>query len=228
MQAVSYEALFAAADVPVVRAEPATAARDVHEAFAMAARDLTPVALVMPYQHEVAEAGDAPVVAAEAPVPAEPDAGELDAAAERLCEAERPLVLAGRGAFRAGAAAALRELADELGAVLGTSLPASGLFRGHPADLGLVGGFARPSVQEAVNACDVVLAVGAGLNGFTTHQESLMGDAHVIHVDRDPAAFGRHRGVSSTITGDGRVVAEALLARVRAREALRRRHNRRR
>ncbi len=220
VQAVSYEALFAAADVPVVRAEPATAARDVHEAFAMAARDLTPVALVMPYQHEVAEAGDAPVVAAEAPVPAEPDAGELDAAAERLCEAERPLVLAGRGAFRAGAADALRELADELGAVLGTSLPASGLFRGHPADLGLVGGFARPSVQEAVNACDVVLAVGAGLNGFTTHQESLMGDAHVIHVDRDPAAFGRHRGVSSTITGDGRVVAEALLARVRARDGV--------
>ena len=124
----------------------------------------------------------------------------------------------GARAFRAGAADALRALADELGAVLGTSLPASGLFRGHPADLGLVGGFARPSVQEAVNACDVVLAVGAGLNGFTTHQESLMADAHVIHVDRDPAAFGRHRGVSSTITGDARAVAEALLARVRARD----------
>ena len=151
---------------------------------------------------------------------AEPDPAELDAAAERLCDAERPLVLAGRGAFRAGAADALRALADELGAVLGTSLPASGLFRGHPADLGLVGGFARPSVQEAVNACDVVLAVGAGLNGFTTHQESLMADAHVIHVDRDPAAFGRHRGVSSTVTGDARAVAEALLARVRARDGV--------
>jgi thiamine pyrophosphate-dependent acetolactate synthase large subunit-like protein len=70
-------------------------------------------------------------------------------------------------------------------------------------------------VQEAVNACDVVLAVGAGLNGFTTHKETLMADAHVIHVDRDPGAFGRHRGVSSTVTGDARVVAEALLARVR-------------
>jgi acetolactate synthase I/II/III large subunit len=196
VQAVPYETLLAAADVPVVRAEPATAARDVHDALAMAARDLTPVALVMPYQHEVAEAGDAPVVAAEPPVVAEPDPAELNAAVERLCDAERPLVLAGRGAFRAG------------------------LFRGHPADLGLVGGFARPSVQEAVNACDVVLAVGAGLNGFTTHQETLMADAHVIHVDRHPRAFGRHRGVSSTVTGDTRVVAEALIARVPGRDGV--------
>ena len=80
---------------------------------------------LVPYQHELAEADDAPVVAAEAPVPVDPDpdAGELDAAADRLCEAERPLVLAGRGAFRAGAADALGALADELGAVLGTSLP---------------------------------------------------------------------------------------------------------
>jgi thiamine pyrophosphate-dependent acetolactate synthase large subunit-like protein len=56
----------------------------------------------MPCEHELAEAGDAPVVAAKAPVVAEPDAGEIDAAAERLCEGERPLVLAGRGAFPRG------------------------------------------------------------------------------------------------------------------------------
>jgi len=72
-------------------------------------------------------------------------------------------------------------------------------------------------VQRAVNTCDVVLAVGAGLNGFTTDQGTLMTDAHVIHVDRDPEAFGRHRGVGSSITGDAKVVAEALLPRVRAR-----------
>jgi thiamine pyrophosphate-dependent acetolactate synthase large subunit-like protein len=216
VQAVPYATLLAAADVPVVRAEPETVARDVHEAFVTAARDLTPVAVVMPYEYEVADTGEAGVPADDAPAPAEPDPAELDAAVERLCTARRPLVLAGRGAYRAGAADALRDLADALGAVLGTSLPASGLFRGHPGDLGLVGGFARPSVQEAVNACDCVLAVGAGLNGFTTHQESLMRDAHVIHVDRDPEAFGRHRAASSTITGDARAVAEALLARVRA------------
>jgi thiamine pyrophosphate-dependent acetolactate synthase large subunit-like protein len=216
VQAVPYATLLQAADVPVVRAAPGTVAESVRSAFARAARELTPVALVMPYEFELAEVlDDAPARVVEAYV-APPDPAALDAAAARLRAAERPLVLAGRGAVRAGAGDALRALADELGAVLGTSLPASGLFRGHPADLGLVGGFARPSVQEAVNACDCVLAVGAGLNGFTTHQESLMADAHVIHVDRDVEAFGRHRSVSSTVTGDARVVAEELLRRVRA------------
>jgi thiamine pyrophosphate-dependent acetolactate synthase large subunit-like protein len=220
VQAIPYATLMAAADVPVVRAEPGTVARDVRAAFARAARDLTPVALVMPYEYELEPAADEapPAPSANGARGAVPDAAQLDAAAERLRAAERPLLLAGRGAVRAGAGDALRALADELGAVLGTSLPASGLFRGHPGDLGLVGGFARPSVQEAVNACDCVLAVGAGLNGFTTHQGSLMADAHVIHCDVDPAAFGRHRAAGSTVVGDARLVAEGLLARVRGRE----------
>jgi thiamine pyrophosphate-dependent acetolactate synthase large subunit-like protein len=219
VQAVPYATLLEAADVPVVRAEPATVAADVHEAFARAARDHTPVAVVMPYEHELAPVtGVEAVTAGNGHVRGEPDPAELDAAADRLRAAGRPLLLAGRGAVRAGAGEALRALADELAAVVGTSLPASGYFRDHPGDLGLVGGFARPSVQAAVNACDCVLAVGAGLNGFTTHQESLMAGAHVIHSDVDPAAFGRHRAASSTVTGDARLVAEGLLARVRARE----------
>jgi acetolactate synthase I/II/III large subunit len=216
VQAIPYATLMDAADVPVVRAQPGTVARDVRDAFALAARSQRPIALVMPYEYELENAGTmTPAPSPDGAVPAAPGAGELDAAAERLLAAERPLVLAGRGAVRAGAGDALRDLADELGAVLGTSLPASGLFRGHPGDLGLVGGFARPSVQAAVNACDCVLAVGAGLNGFTTHQQSLMARAHVIHCDVDPEAFGRHRDAGSTVTGDARLVAEGLLARVR-------------
>jgi thiamine pyrophosphate-dependent acetolactate synthase large subunit-like protein len=88
--------------------------------------------------------------------------------------ANRPLILAGRGAVRADVDPVLRELADELGAVLATSLPASGYFHGHSGDLGMIGGFARPSVQTAVSVCDCVLAVGVGLNGFTTDRRSLM------------------------------------------------------
>jgi thiamine pyrophosphate-dependent acetolactate synthase large subunit-like protein len=76
--------------------------------------------------------------------------------------------------------------------------------------LGLVGGFARPSVQAAVNACDCALVVGAGLNGFTTDRQTLLSGADVIHVDRASDAFGRHRPAAVTVTGDGRIVAELL------------------
>jgi thiamine pyrophosphate-dependent acetolactate synthase large subunit-like protein len=218
VQAIPYATLMEAAGVPVVRAEPATVQRDVRDAFALAGRALRPVALVMPYEYELAPAGEVEsLFSRNGAALAGADAAALDEAAHRLLAAERPLLLAGRGAARAGAGDALRRLADELGAVLGTSLPASGLFGGHPGDLGLVGGFARPSVQAAVNACDCVLAVGAGLNGFTTHQGSLMAGAHVIQCDSDPEAFGRFRPASSRVVGDARLVAEGLHARVRAR-----------
>jgi len=216
VQSVSWKAFFETADVPAIRPTPETVVADVRTAFARARRESRPIAIVMPYEFDVAEVIWQDLPPAEEPAPAVPDPTAIDAAARKLRAAARPLLLAGRGAVRAGAGDALRALADELGAVVGTSLPGSGYFRGHPGDLGLVGGFARPSVQAAVNACDCVLAIGVGLNGFTTDKRSLMSDADVIHVDRDAAAFGRHRPVGSTLVGEARLVAEALLERVRA------------
>lgn len=58
-----------------------------------------------------------------------------------LRECSRPLVLAGRGAVESGAKAALEDLAHQIGAVLGTTMLAKDLFRGHPSDIGVVGGF---------------------------------------------------------------------------------------
>jgi acetolactate synthase I/II/III large subunit len=215
VQALPTEMLLEAAGVPSVRAEVATVRDDVRGALARAAHGLTPVALVMPHELELEPVRDAAAAPDASVAPLEPDPAEIAAAARRLRAAQRPLVLAGRGAVRAAAGDALRALADELGALLGTSLPANALFRGHPADLGIVGGFASERVRAAVNLCDCVLAVGAGLNGFTTALDTLLHDAELIHCDVDPAAFGRHRRPALTVTGDARRTAEELLRAVR-------------
>lgn len=216
VQAIDTAALLASCGIESVRSTPDTVISDVRHAFARAALQLQPIAVVLPYQYELVEVDDlvaVPMIAGGAPEIVEEI--EIEAASARLRGAQRPLILAGRGAVRADAGEAIRALADELGALVGTSLPASGYFAGHPGDIGLVGGFARPSVQAAVNSCDCVLAVGVGLNGFTTDRQSLMQNAEVIHVDRDPAAFDRHRPAGSTISGDARVVVEKLVEQVR-------------
>jgi acetolactate synthase I/II/III large subunit len=124
--------------------------------------------------------------------------------------ADRPVVLAGRGAVRAGARAALVRLADLLGAPLATSLLASGWFGGHPANLGLAGGFSAKTTREVLDRADLVLAFGASLNRFTMDHGRLLGSARVAHVDVDPAAFGAYRAPDLAVVADARLAAEAL------------------
>jgi acetolactate synthase-1/2/3 large subunit len=97
--------------------------------------------------------------------------------------AQRPFILAGRGALRAGVRQELLKLADRLGARLGTTLAAKGLFAGEAGDIGLVGGLGSPLSMAACRECDLVLAVGASLNGFTTEHATLFKSARIIRID---------------------------------------------
>jgi len=149
-----------------------------------------------------------------APPPAEVPstaAADLDRAAVLLAQAERPLILAGRGAVRTGVRESLVELAARLGAPLGTSLAARDLFDGVPDQIGLVGGFATPESMVVARSCDVVLSVGASLNQFTTDDDRLLGRARIIGIDRDPRAG---TAVQLPLIGDAAALIDALLERV--------------
>src|SRR6185437_14828850 len=63
------------------------------------------------------------------PVPAQLDTAEVDAVLDALASARRPLLLAGLGAYRSGAACAIGALADWFGALLTTTVMADGLYR---------------------------------------------------------------------------------------------------
>jgi thiamine pyrophosphate-dependent acetolactate synthase large subunit-like protein len=116
------------------------------------------------------------------------------AAAAALKRAHRPVIIAGRGAVLADAAAELEKLAEMTGALLATSAPANGLFAGLPYALGISGGFATPLASRLLPQADVVLAVGASLNHWTTKHGELIGpDTTVIQIDTDARAIARHR-----------------------------------
>lgn len=117
-----------------------------------------------------------------------PDPEAVDRIVQVLMGTERLLVLAGRGAVRAGVRDQLVALGRRYGARFGTTLAAKGLFSRLDGDIGIVGGLAKPASWAACRECDVVLVAGASLNGFTTEHATLFRSARVIRLDEDAAA----------------------------------------
>ncbi len=180
----------------------------------------TPVVLALPYDAPTLDAGPLPEIPAlrlPAPVLPSPDArAAIARAADALAGARRPVLLAGRGAWLAGAGDALGRLARASGAVTATTALGRGVFPDGEHDLGVTGGFGAPGAMAALHEADVVVAVGASLTPFTMRfGELLEPAARLIQVDIAPTAT--HARVSEYIRGDARVVAEELAAEVEAR-----------
>jgi thiamine pyrophosphate-dependent acetolactate synthase large subunit-like protein len=207
------------AGVEAVRA-PATAAEDALRAVRRARLERRPVVLSVPVDLPLADAPDEPpplpLAAPASPAPAPDAVAEL---ADLLAEAERPLLLAGRGAVVSpGAREAVDALGARVGAPLATSALAHGLFAGLPFDLRIAGGFASPLLVEIAAASDAVVAFGASLNRWTVrHGALLQAAARVAVVDVDPAAPGRLHRCDVAVVGDAALTARAVEAELARR-----------
>jgi thiamine pyrophosphate-dependent acetolactate synthase large subunit-like protein len=174
-----------------------------------------PVVLAIPYDVAARDAG--PVPSAPEPVLPAPLApvGPFDAAAiadlaKTLADAERPFLLAGRGAWLAGAGPALGDLAAATGAVTGTTALGRGVFPDDRYDIGVTGGFGAEGAMALVREADVAVVFGASLNQFTMRFGELFSPGtRVVQVDTGAAATHRH--VGGYIRGDAGLVAGAVL-----------------
>src|SRR5919206_4375525 len=176
---------------------PETAVADARRAYRRAQVERRPVVLMLPLDVQAApcpQALDAPRAdKTRALLPVRPAAAAVDEAVRVLRSAQRPLVLAGRGAVLSDARAPLEALGERLGALLATSAVANGLFTGNPWSLGISGGFASPAAAELIGEADVVLGFGVALNMWTTRHGRLVSpNATVIQVDRDVEAIGAY------------------------------------
>jgi len=197
---------------------PASAQADAARALRRAALERRPVVLNMAIDLQAQPAAaTAKPVGAPAARPPVPDAADLDAVAERLAAARRPLIVAGRGAVIANAGPALRALGERCGALLANSAPAHGIFHGDRFALGICGGFATPLAAQVLPQADVVVAFGAGLNHWTTRHGALIGrQATFAQVDIDPQAIGANQPADLAVVGDAAAAAQALTDRLPA------------
>lgn len=196
---------------------PGTAVADAHRAWRRARVERRPIVLSMPIDVQVAEAPAAALAPEPAlPPPPAPAPEAVERVARLLETADRPLLVAGRGAVLASAREPIEALADAAGGLLATSAVANGLFAGNPWSLGISGGFASPLAAELVRRADAVVSFGATLNMWTTRHGRLVSpEAAVAQVDVDADALGAHHRADVGVVGDAALTARAVLAALR-------------
>ena len=124
-------------------------------------------------------------------------------AVDILREAKRPVVLAGHGAARADATAALVRFSEEF------HLPVANTFHGkgvmpddHPNSIGTLGFMRHDYVNFGFDNADVVIAVGYELQEFDPVRINPKADKKIIHIHRFPAEVDMHYPVDVGIIGD--------------------------
>src|SRR5581483_6115818 len=191
-----------------------TAADDAQRAHHRAHLERRPVVLMLPIDIQpqpAAQTEPGQLTPPDVEPPAPPSAA-ITRLAAMIAGAERPAIIAGRGAVLADAGPELERLGKRVGGVLATSAPANGLFAGLPFALGISGGFASPFAAEILASADLYLVFGASVNHWTTKHGALINPrAKLIQVDIEPRSIGRNRPPDMGIVADAKATATALL-----------------
>jgi acetolactate synthase-1/2/3 large subunit len=161
------------------------------------------------YPEEVDLAGFKPTL--------EGHAAQIKKAAQLIAESERPLILAGHGVRISGAYAELKELAEKAQIPVITTLLGISSFPGsHPLCMGMPGMHGMYWNNMAINEADLLIALGMRFDDRVTGAlKDFAPDAHVIHVDIDPAEIGKNVRPTVPIVGDVKRVLTALNPKVK-------------
>ena len=137
---------------------------------------------------------------------------QIKKAARFIGEARRPVIIAGRGVLISGASPELRELAEKAQIpVVTTLLGISSFPESHVLSLGMLGMHGLAHVNMAVDGADLIIAIGMRFDDRATAKVSgFAPNAHVIHIDIDPAEIGKNVKVDVPIVGDVKNVLKAL------------------
>ncbi len=196
--------------------------RRIPEYLATAFREATtgrpgPVFLELPVDVLTAEVDDETVTMPQAYRPEQapaPSPEAVDQALALLAQAKRPLIMAGRGVWFAGATAELREFAE----MTHTPVVANAMVRGalpegeHPLAFGSFV-TAGTAFLSAAGGPDVVLLLGGRFGLFTGGTSPFVPpQATVIQVDIEGEEIGRFRDVQLGIVADCRQALRAFIA----------------
>jgi len=146
-------------------------------------------------------------------------AAAIAEAARLLSAARFPVILSGAGVVIGGAIADCAALAERLGAPVCSGYQHNDSFPGsHPLAMGVLGYNGSKAAMEIIARADVVLALGARLNPFSTLPgygiDYWPRAAKLIQVDINADRIGLTKPVSVGICGDASQVARRILAQL--------------
>jgi acetolactate synthase-1/2/3 large subunit len=138
---------------------------------------------------------------------------QIHAAAEMINAAQRPIILAGHGVILSGANDALRDFAERGNLPISTTLLGIGSIpETHPLNLRMMGMHGEAYVNQAVQAADLLIAVGMRFDDRVTGTLSTYAqNAQVIHIEVDPAEISKNVLADVGIVGDAKEVLLQLI-----------------
>lgn len=144
------------------------------------------------------------------PVPSE---AALDALADRLAAAKRPMLWLGGGARQAGAAV---ERLKAMGFGIVTTVQGRGIVpEDDPASLGAYN--IQKPVEALYQTCDAMLVVGSRLRSNETLKYELKLPRPLLRIDADPAQQGRCYADDGFVCGDAALALDGIASRLEAR-----------
>jgi acetolactate synthase-1/2/3 large subunit len=133
----------------------------------------------------------------------EPPAEKVAEAAALISAAQHPMILAGNGVVRSGAAAQLADFAEKLNIPVANTFMAKGVipFK-HRCALGSAGLQANDYVSCGFDKADVIICVGYDLVEYHPYLWHPDRDRSIIHIDHSPAETDGHYPVAVSVVGD--------------------------
>ena len=176
----------------------------VRKAFKVAqAQKPGPTHIELPEDVMGAQVGGAPLPARRQIRHPEPSARELLQAANIIRSAVNPVVLAGNGVARVGAAPALREFARATGIGVAETFMGKGLLdRDDPHWRGTVGLQSRDYALAGFEDADVVITVGYDLVEHAPSNWNPKRDKKIVCIDTAPTEVDSHFNTEIDLIGD--------------------------
>ncbi len=138
---------------------------------------------------------------------------QVEKAAQKIAASKRPLFYIGGGVISAEATEELQKLAIQLNIPVTMTLQGLGAFPGnHPLSMGMLGMHGTYWANQAVNRCDLLIAVGARFDDRVTGKvETFAPQAYKIHNDIDPTNVDKNVKVDLPVVGDAQNFLAGLL-----------------
>jgi acetolactate synthase-1/2/3 large subunit len=137
---------------------------------------------------------------------------QVKKAAKLINESQKPVIIAGRGVIISGGYSELKQLAETAQIPVITTLLGISCFpESHALSYGMLGMHGMAYANMAVDAADLIIAIGMRFDDRATAKVSAFAPhAHIIHIDIDPAEIGKNVRVDVPIVGDATAVLKDL------------------
>ena len=144
--------------------------------------------------------------------------GQIRKALQLLLTAKRPYIYTGGGVLLSNATEELRTLVDMLGYPVTNTLMGLGAYPASDRKfLGMLGMHGTVEANNAMQNCDVLLAVGARFDDrvIGNPKHFAQNERKIIHIDIDPSSISKRVKVDIPIVGDVKEVLRELISMVR-------------